>query len=761
MRISLNLYFRFLIIIIIALSCSCNITSKIADGEYLLNKYKLDIVADRQTKKEIKSIALSNFLTPKPNKRILGFLRFHLMLYNFGRDSAENSWFRRIGEPPVKFDSLSLTKNYVQLHQALDNKGYFNAEIKDTVIYKNKKANVIFHILPKTPYRILSIGYAIKDETMLSLIESDKQGSLLKPGNLVDAEVFDKERDRITALVRNQGYYYFSKDYSYFAIDSSLNKHEAAITIGINTNIPDSVNVNKRFKLNKIYIHTDYSTANDINQNNDTLQMGEYYIIYNQELKLKPQLLINALFLKGGDYFRINDVTLSYNKLTYLNVFKFINFQFTALKSDTSNLLDCNILLTPSSTQSFTIETGGTHTSGDLGVMGNVSYQNRNLLKGAEVLDIKLKTGAEVQRTAANTANELIPFNTFEFGPEARLKLPLFLAPIKSDYFNKLSNPSTIFTLLYNYQKRVDYERNLSLVSFGYNFNETKYKSHTFNPIEFNYVKIKPTASFIQQIDATKDAYIINNYTDHLTVNLRYTYIFNDQDRQKQGNFTFFRLNFESAGNLLRLYNYVNNNPLDSTNKYSLFGVHFSQFVKLDLDYRYYQNFRNNTKIVYRIMGGLGVPYQNSRTLPIEKSYFAGGANDIRAWQPRALGQGSYSGSNSISYDKTGDVKLEANIEYRFPIYKFLKGAFFVDAGNVWMYYKDVDKINANFDYNRFYKEIAIGSGVGARFDFSFFIIRLDAAIPLRNPSAAENNRWVKDLRTDNIVLNLGLGYPF
>ena len=317
--------------------------------------------------------------------------------------------------------------------------------------------------------------------------------------------------------------------------------------------------------------------------------------------------------------------------------------------------------------------------------------------------------------------------------------------------------------MAYNYQTRTDYTRSIAKISFGYDWKETNYKTHIFNPVEINLVKIDPESKILSDTNLMKNPFISNRFIDHFTTALKYTFIYNNQQINKNTNFTYFKANLELAGNLLNGLNRLAKvEPSLNDSSYHLLKIRYAQYARSDIDLRYYHTLNQHNTLVYRIAMGIGIPYGNSNALPFEKSFFSGGANGIRAWKALELGPGSFS-SNSITI-QLADIKIESNIEFRFDITKMFQGAAFIDAGNIWMINEDTLRPGANFETNRFLSEIAIGAGLGLRLNFTFFIVRLDAAIPLKDPSSKPGNRWFTEFPInfkEGVIYNLGIGYPF
>jgi len=810
---------------------ACNPTKKLKENERLLIKTR---IIDKDTKLDQSEI--ESYIKQKPNKKIFGMLRFHLWLFNLANETkvkqkriALNNkqdkknakrikkgkkekkynrqlmgeWLLSIGEAPVIYDSTLAKKTSKQIHLFLGNKGFYENTVQDTVIYKKgKRAKVYYTISASTPYTINNIYYKSADETAKYYLFSDTAKTLLKKGDRYDVDVLQKERNRITNQLNNLGFFLFSKDYIYYEIDSSVGNRKVNITLGIKkyaqkfSDQSDSIveTNHTRFYISNIYIQPDFVSkkVQDSLRNYglmDTINIDNYNIIYSKKLKFKNRVLLNAIFFHKGDLYQLKNSEDTYKRLAELKEFKTINISYTRKSYDS---LDCKIQLSTVAKQSFTIETEGTNTSGNLGISGSFTYQNRNLFKGAELLEFKIRGGIQAQPTfngnsatqIGNLSNATQTFNTIEFGPEFNIYIPRFLLPFKVKP-SKNSNPKTIFTSALTYQSRPDYTRTITNLSFAYTWKETSKKRHTITPLMANYVKVDLQPYFLDYLtNNIKNLYIINSFSNHVSTSTRYTFNYNEQTNNKTENFAYFKLNFESSGNILRgAYNLINDikpNTFkkDQYGRYELLGIVYSQYLRMDADFRYYLNKNEINKIVFRIAGGFGRALENFPALPFERSFFSGGANGIRAWQARTLGPGSYSDDGNFSFDQFGDMQLEANVEYRFKLLKKLNGALFVDIGNTWLRKAESSRPGGNFELNRFYKEIAIGSGTGIRADFSFFIIRFDIGTKVYDPQFDENKRWVlgkmfdtewknnyKQEHNNNKytfnTFNIGIGYPF
>lgn len=758
---------------------SCRPTRKLTDGEYLLVKNEVEIDNPKVDKEELES-----YIRQKPNRKILGFFRFHLQVYNIGKSMKPErklgAWLRNtVGEEPVIYDKTKTDLTEQQFELYLANKGYFNAIVQDSVIYHKKKACVTYTITTGKPYTIRNISYTISDENIKDLVLK-RESTLLKPGDNYDVEVMQKERENIATRLKNRGYYNFAKEFIYYEADSSIGKKQVDINLYIK-NIPvKGVNEldtlrerpHELYYINDIIINTDYSPRNKDTVKYDTLVHDNIYFLYKKKMKYKPETILRAISLSKPtpDSLQLYaewKKERSYQYLSGLRAFRYINIIYNdAGERDGKKLLNCIIQLTPSPKQAFSVEAKGTHTAGNLGVAGVVTFQNKNFMRGAERLEISVAGGLESQVLFDNTVDdnidEFVPFNTIEFNPEIRLIIPRLVPPILRNRLSKYTTKETHFSISYNFQQRPDFTRSIVTGSYGYDWYQSRTKRWIFNPVEINAVNVyNKSTEFSEKLNSLTNQLIKRSFEPHLTTVTNLSFIYNNQAVNKNKNFTYLMLKGETSGNLLRLIYYLANPPADKGDEvtYELGGIPFAQYLKFEGDIRRYLVFNQHSMLVGRFMGGAAYPLPNLDVLPFESSFIAGGANGIRAWRTRSLGPGGLLYEDN--FDQFGDIKLEFNLEYRFDIYKWFKGAVFTDAGNVWLMREDTSRVNAEFKFNRFYKEIGWGTGLGTRLDFDFFVIRVDGGYKLYNPNNVEGHKWVKVLAIDRVNFNIGIGYPF
>ncbi len=679
---------------------------------------------------------------------------------------------RNIGQVPIVLDTLLAKKSTEQLKLFLQSIGYFEAKVKDSITYKNNHASVYYVFESGQRAKIKNYEITSLDSQLLGILLQRKQ-TKINNGDAYTKAIIDEERSEMTKYLKENGYYYFTQNYIKFYINNKDNTFEPSIRAEIapfyefkdSNNVVLSVTKHIRYKINRVFIASEFEPFNQTNRNifKDTTAYQNYYFIHNNALIFKRKSFKDVIRIKSNNYINTKEIQETYKKLTELKMFKYINLQFDKTEGD-STVLNCTVQLLPIIKQSIGLSGEGTNNSGNLGLGGSVVYQNRNTLKGAELLTLKIGGGLQVQRTFNTEKSSAdFVFNTIELGPEINYNIPRAAFPFNLFNYAINASPKTNITASYNYQIRQDlFNRRLANLSYGLEFNSGKYNRHFFVPVELSFVNaIIVNKALRDTINNSDDLVYKNGFLDHVTTVSRYSYIFKKEELEFSKFQKFFKLDIESSGNLLRWASELTGRQKDTNNSYNFFGIRFAQFVKLNTDFRIYKNINKASKVAFRVSAGVGIALSNLNTLPFEKIYFSGGPNSNRSWKARTLGPGAYTSVDN-RLDNFGDVLLESNIEYRFNIYKFIKGALFADAGNIWLLKPQKNKENGEFKFDQFYKQIALGSGLGIRLDFTFFIVRLDAGIKLYNPSSEISKRWqpLSDaIKTP--VLNFGIGYPF
>ena len=826
---------------------SCSPTKYVPEDQYLLNSNKIvfvkDSLAARTQGQEISIDELYPILKQKPNRKIgFGLVRFHLRIYSLSNEdriekrklvhlkkaakknlkidlnndkrrangklpkqhkvvkTTLGEGFRNSGEAPVILDSLKIHKSIKQLNNQLINKGYFNNKINYKVSFeKHQKADVSYIITEGAPYTIKQIEHQINDSVLSSYIHNISKDSYLKVGDNFNTDKMDYERTRITKYLLNNGYHFFNKEFIYFRIDSALGSSQVNVVLGIqNYKVKDVVTdsivevKHKQYEIKEVDVVVDYDSKDGVEsviQKYEKVTFDEIDFYYKKKLRYHLKMLHAAVLINEGELYSKKNIEATYRKFSGLGIFKSVSVQFDTLNDG----LQARIFLEPIKAQTFNVSSDGLHNNGLYGIEGSMTYAHKNVFGGAERLQVSFSGGLEAQKLLIDDESDdnLLSnanFNTVEFGPQVSLVFPRFL--FLNKYFTNKANAKTELSTSYNYQKRPDFTRGVQDISMTWVWHEKAPITYKFSPISLSAISITKEQAFQDKIDAINDGFLAASYDNHIIAGGRLSFEYNGQQLKKRKNVFYTSTTIEGAGNVLRgIYKYSNQLIDTTTNSYSLFGIRFAQFVKINLDTRYYRILSKKTKVVYRVAAGIGLPLSNlSEALPFQKSFFSGGANGMRAWKARTLGPGAYYDSTG-SFDKIGDVQLESNIEFRFPLINWVEGALFVDAGNIWLINRDSLRTDANFEADRFIGEIAIGTGVGLRMDLDFFVIRFDISMPFRNPSLPVSQRWlfqgglkegssyfesIYDTEVEQYVdveidrgqffklqFNLGIGYPF
>lgn len=759
---------------------ACNVSKELAEDEYLLHKNKIIY-----TDKSIRSAPLEDYITQQPTPKSLGFFYNNVGIYYALKDkqSGFNQWLLRVfGDEPVFLDKYAAKESARRMKSFLHNLSYFNADIDINYKTRDKKVTVEYIIKPHKPYTINHFEWVSVDTTILNQIEQISEKSLIKKGEVYNSYFLDDERDRITEHLRSNGYYRFNKNYINYSVDSAFNNQSLSIIAEINlpSNIKnDSTKAQEHqlYSVRDIYIYPNYDPLSVFDYAPDTLLVNipsdredgsfdKYHFIYYNTLKIRPKVIGQSIFLANNSLFDVGELQKSYQKLNRFPIYKYVNINFAedSIATETNTLpLDISIRLSRTKTQSYTIETDVTNTSGDLGLRGNLVYSNRNLFRGGEMLSLRLSTALESRTYSSyETASDNSLFNTMEYGLYLSLRTPNFLAPVRQVRFPKYLTPRSIFQLSYNFQTRPSYLRHLGNTSFGYEWDVGQYSLHRLFPVDLSIIKIFPSSEFQANLDTLTNIRYKDQYTDHFIAALKYNLIYNTQKSNKWEDFNYLLFRFEVAGNMASLINDMSGAEPSLEGYYTLFGIRYAQYVRGELDFRHFYAFPNKRGFIYRTIIGLGVPYGNSSSLPFEKGFYAGGANGMRGWAYRTLGPGSYAEESLNEFDKMGEIKLEASVEYRFPIFWYLNGALFADVGNVWLLEENELFPDGHFQWGNFANQLAVDGGFGFRFDFEFFIVRLDAAIKIRDPAKEAGKRIVIDkTQFSDIFWNFGIGYPF
>ncbi|HTA83060.1 MAG TPA: BamA/TamA family outer membrane protein [Bacteroidia bacterium] len=777
-------------------------------------------IAKLELPPELSISQLDAYIKQKPNTKILGLIPLHLFVYNLvdpektkerrvlknQRIDAKNKkieeenqiriekgkkpkaykskdpkvfsgeWLMGVGEPPVILDSTLMTGSVNQVTKYLHTKGYFDGKVTDSVHVEDNKADVYYIVQSGKPYKINSLRYQLDDTTLTGIVYKDSANSLINKGDNFDEDVLKSERDRLTRVLRNDGYYAFSKEYIDFDIDTNKTTKQVSIVIDIkkfayvDPTKTDSVieTLHRQYFIHKVIIQMNYS-PNAVYNTQDTVIDKEYIIVSPAGgMSFLPKILLSKIHIKPGDMFQIINVDNTYAGLMQMKQFRYINIRW--VETPDSNRLDCYIQLMPNTKQSFSAEVIGDNTGGFWGAQADGTYQNNNLFKGAEVLQFKLKYALQTQtllssEEPAGLVSKSLIFNTQDIGPEASVIVPRPLFPFKFIPINPaVANPQTAFKVLYDFQVQPDYKRNILTLNYGYDFNFAKHDHLNITLFEMNFVSAITSQEFQDALVQTHDFFLENSFRTQAITDSRITWIFNNQNLTKLRNYNYLKISLEGSGITIHQVD----NLLKRPDTIPFTNVPLSHYVKSDIDYRHFIILSKDDKLAFRAILGVGVPIlaNTGEELPFDKSFWTGGSNDIRGWEARTLGPGA--NSDLVSVEEVGDIKMEVNAEYRVNLIKFFGLAFFLDGGNVWLWNKNPSIPNGEFEWEGrygFLNELAIGTGVGFRFDFNYFVFRVDPGLPLIDPSSINEwdipNSFRENFTLRKTVLNIGIGYPF
>ncbi|SHM73169.1 translocation and assembly module lipoprotein TamL [Flavobacterium saccharophilum] len=761
-------YIRYFIALSLFFVFGCSNTKYLPEGELLYTGGSVTVKDSVIKKKERKALEkeMEGLLRPKPNKGFLG-LRPKLWFYNIAGEPKKQKGFRywlrtKVGEPPVLFSKVDLDYNASVLRNFTENRGYFKTRVSADSTAKNKRATAEYTVTPKQQYIIKSVTFPDDSLAMSRIIGRSSRRSLLKVGKPYDLDVIKAERERIDARLKEKGYYYFNPDYILAQVDSTKGDHEVKVRLVIKADAPPKALT--AYKINKIIVYPNFSISKDSlkYKPEDVVQYKDFTIIDTANT-FKPRVFDRAIYFKKGDLYNRKDHNLTLNRFVNLGTFSFVKNEFKPSDS-LPKTLDSYYYLTLLPKKFIRVEVlGKTNSASYTGTELNVNWNNRNLFRGAELLTVSVFGGADFQLSGTNNGK-----NIYKVGTETSLTWPRFIVPFFHVEGSSEYVPRTKATVRYEYQNRTQlYALNSFKASYGYLWKENVRKEHQFNLMDITYVSPNHvTAEYLA--DAEEDESLKKVIEKQLIFGPTYTYTYTNTMQKRKKNTFYFSGEADLAGNVTGLITGANVKKNDTI---KIFDVPFSQYAKFRGDFRHYLKLGKESQLASRVILGVGIPYGNSGVLPTSKQFVVGGTNSIRAFRARSLGPGSYLNTttdNDYLPDQSGDLKLEFSTEYRAKLFSIVKGAAFIDAGNIWLMNKDPNKPGGEISKD-FMKEIAVGAGVGLRFDVSFFILRTDLAFPLRKPYLPDGERWViKDIdfgsgpwRKENLILNIAIGYPF
>ena len=788
-------------IMLLALS-GCNSTKYLKSNEYLLsdNEIFLSSSHDLKNKGEIKD-NLTRLLQQKPNAKSWVLQSpVKLWLYNYKHQKfagRPDSLLPKYVEKPVIFDSSLVTKSEQSIKNYLFNLGYFYVKMKDTVLLKGQKAYVKHYITLGDYYEINSVSFTVPDSAISKILNDGKKESALQKDNEYTIASIDEERSRIVTMVRNAGYFHFTQDnigtFSLDTFDKSLFRDATSAFEGVvnfinksqshkNPTVDVEIVIKKgedsesfsRYTVGSVNVFPDFHNYSDFKDSTLIRKTMNGVNFFYHDYFVHDRILYEHIFVTPGKPYSQKDQDKTFVKLNELGIFQYIKIVYTE-NPEHPHTLDCNIYMNKSKKFDFSqndeLSSGTTY---DLGLSAGVNFHNRNFEKGANLFTLSLNGGIEYayQPTYGNDFINHFLILTEYAGINGSIDFPKFISPVGKGIFDNDNLPHTILSGGINEINRLNYFRLINTSSnYNYSWHKSRTVSWTLSPVFINIISMPyETDSFRTHLD--EFPFLKNSYKPNFIEGENLTFTYSDAEKKHSKNYSYLRLGFEEAGTILGLLNQVGVTLND------LFKIQYAQYVKFDFDARHFFTLRHSS-FAFRFYGGVGVPYGQSEALPYIKQYFVGGPYSIRGWQIRSLGPGKYydsTNTNGSTIDRTGDIKLEANGEYRFPIAPLfagaikMNGALFADAGNIWLAKSDPSFPGGNFQLNTLGSSIAADVGAGARFDIATFLtFRLDVAMPVKRPNLTANGGWTfSDIafsdpgwRNNNLVLNIAIGYPF
>ena len=762
------------------LIAGCSSSKHVPQGNYLLDKVNIQI--DDSTH-DVKASELSAYVRQMPNHKMLWSIKFRLGIYNMsGKDSTNwwNKWMRKLGEAPVVYDSMLMQASVEQLQKAMVNQGYLYAKAsahteKDE---QKRKIRVRYDVEPGQRYIIDNIDYQFPDSTFRDIVMADSGRFVVKPGMPLDRSMLETQREHIASLLKNQGYYGFSKEFVTFNADTTSGSNLVDLSLILHPPYPQAANnirTHEKYYIRDIRFITDFDpslgeSAEEIITHSVRTDYRDIEIFNNGKSYLRPGVLYENCFMRADQVYNQASVDRTYSSLSRLSILKFINIVFVPVADeDDKNMLDAYILLTPAKSQTVSFELEGTNSEGDLGVAAAVTYTHRNLGKGSENFTTKIRGAYE---SLSGDLEGLIHDRYMEYSVDLGLTFPKFKAPFLKESFKRRVNATSELNFSLSYQERPEYTRIISTAGWSYRWVNRRDKNvYIFTPIDINYVYLpESTLDFLNNI-APDNPLLRYSYEDHFIMRMGFTFYHSNKREQRPWDLTFqrniytVRANVETAGNLLYLLNMIfRPRSHVSSDPFKIFGIYYSQYVRLNSDFGFLHIFDNRNSLALHAGFGIGFPYGNATIMPFEKRFYGGGANGVRGWDVRTLGPGSFPGTNSVSdfINQCGDIRLILSAEMRTKLFWVIELAAFVDAGNIWTIHNYPNQPGGMFHFNEFYKQLAASYGLGLRFDFTYFLLRFDMGMKAHNPAMGAvawpliHPRWHRDSS-----FHFSIGYPF
>lgn len=776
---------------LVAMVTSCNIRNLLPEGKYVLMQNHVETDRTVPREERITPEEVSKYIKQRPAMDAFNVRAWLWLKSDPEKSNVWHSLMRTLGTPPTLLDSTLTRRSAENIEAYVASRGFFGAEEEYSFKIDTTKrtAEVTYTTIQGEPYRIENVVYNIEDDYIAKLLRSDTLSGIRK-GSILDINALGEERTRLTRILRSEGYYDFSENNIEFQVDTTLGNHKASVEMILKRELvgytpegkPITAN-NPLYRIGAIRILPDYNateaaTNPDYVFTLDTLTYEGMEIVFRgRRPNIRPSVLRRLVRLRSGSLYNDTRVSTTYDNLMGVDYIHSANIIFTPESREqhrsityvgdhwsdtaetTEGLLDCEIRLSPALRQSYKVELETSSTSTFYGVATTLGYQNRNLFRGAELVDMSFTFGYEFLKVEDPTLNR----NSTELGGMVGITFPQFLSFVDFDPLGKIHNPQTRLEFSINRQNRRYYDRVLSNVSFGYSWGDGKQSHFSLRPFDVSLVKM----NYVSQtfLDRLQNPYLRDSYTTQMMAGISGTYSYGAQNVTDLDSYTTLRAGLSTSGNLLSGAMHLLG-ASKTNGHYTLFGIPYAQYVRGDVTWAHSIPIGDaGASLVYRLYGGIIFPYGNSRneSLPADRLFYSGGVNSMRGWSVRTLGPGGAPEVTSGYPSQFGNLRLEANLELRFPLVGIFDGAAFLDAGNVW-YTPNIKGIpeGAAFKFDTAPSQVALNTGVGLRLNLSVLVLRLDWGVQLYDPGKSVDDRWViAHPRFRNTTLNFGIGYPF
>lgn len=756
----------FLLFLTVICCWSCQPTKVLQDGERLYGGAEIDFSGQAPV---VSASRLQNEIRQQPNARFLGMpVRLGIYAKYADKEKGLGRWLRdNLGEPPVLFDYQKATTSGLAIEKYLIDQGYLQATVGlDTATTKHQ-ATAKYQVRAGQRYTLAAVDLPPDTSMINRFVHRRQANTFLAPGTPYQTEALRNERQRLAQQGQEEGFFGLSADNFYYFLDTTLAQHGVQAFLRLADDPPGRPY--QQHYIGRTTVYPVYSLSGNFNASSlDTIPQGSYRYIQPQPF-VRHGVLRKAILQDQGDLFSRNRQQASVNRLLGLGAYKFVNLKYQLRESGDSLYLDRNFYMTPALTQDFSAE-AGTSTlstaSSSLNLGVNLNYAHRNIFGGSERLSLRFSADAATQ-----IGKEVDFINSINLSLKGELSFPNFVVPFRLFRAAQTWQARTNASLRGDFQRRTGFfSLNSIRAAYGFEWQPSRLQRYQWNPVQVTRVNLlNSTEAFQERL--RNNPRLQANFSDYLIASTSFQFDYSEHQPERRQNYLAARVALEAAGNLA--YAAYELSDANNAQPYELLGQPFAQFFRADASVQYHW-FQRKTELASRLSVGAALPYGNSNAIPYVRQFFVGGSNSIRAWQIRTLGPGAspVEALDAEAFqDQTGDLKLEGNLEYRFPLFSYLKGAVFVDAGNIWLTpQEDIEQDTEGvFRFDDFYRQIAVGTGAGLRVDVTYFVLRLDLAFPIRKPYNPQGNRWVFDeialgkpgWRTENLVLNLALGYPF